>query len=383
MIKSNSYPFKFSKNFLIAIIISILVGPSLTSALFVSDSYSSDLQLDDYIWEILTHDYHQVDANPKDIAFLNASHGWVLSQNSSGYVHGIILHTQDSGDSWELQLYQNLRGFKHISIIDDQNLWVTSHGGLFHTSDGGIVWEYIALGEEYDVFDGIHFISDTHGWTGSNQEMFRTIDGGQTWQQIQSLPNDDQARDIHFVTVSDGWVMGFDGVYHTDDGGTTWDTQLDSGGWALSFVSNTEAWGVADDLLIHTTDGTQWIQQPIPPSSTPGAPYLTDVFFLDNENGWICGKLPKITYTPDGGINWYEQDTELDTRVTGIDFINESHGWAVAWGGYILRTTRGNTFDGNSMNDPRDILVWLLIGVVIIAIPATLILRRRSIRRGN
>ncbi len=59
----------------------------------------------------------------------------------------------------------------------------------------------------------------------------------------------------------------------------------------------------------------------------------------------MVGSIVGVAYTPDGGLNWYEQ--RLPPRWSGlkaVDFINETHGWAVGWDGKIYRTRTGNQY---------------------------------------
>ncbi|TFH03426.1 MAG: hypothetical protein E4H14_16685 [Candidatus Thorarchaeota archaeon] len=56
------------------------------------------------VWEIVNDDYVSADVAPQDIVFVNATHGWVLSQTEDSLFNGIILHTRDGGDTWSSHL---------------------------------------------------------------------------------------------------------------------------------------------------------------------------------------------------------------------------------------------------------------------------------------
>ena len=108
------------------------------------------------IWEILEHDYVVNGASPGDIEFINATHGWITTQNGSSLLDGIILHTQNGGDSWQLQLANKSQYYQEIMIIDERTLWVTGRNGLCHTEDGGLSWNMTYLGDSNDFFYGIY-----------------------------------------------------------------------------------------------------------------------------------------------------------------------------------------------------------------------------------
>ncbi|MHA2114761.1 MAG: WD40/YVTN/BNR-like repeat-containing protein, partial [Candidatus Thorarchaeota archaeon] len=203
------------------------------------------------IWEILDHEFVHTDAFPRDVEFFNATHGWVASQNESSLGDGIILHTYDAGDSWQLQLANESQLYRSIEILDENTLWITCRGGLVYSQDTGSTWNMTYLGGPNDPFYGIHFINQTHGWVGSNPYLYKTTDAGQSWQQVASWTFSDWARDIHFVTASDGWIIGFYGIYHTTDGGDSWEKSFNYGGWSMSFVNENEAWAVSDNMLAH------------------------------------------------------------------------------------------------------------------------------------
>lgn len=65
--------------------------------------------------------------------------------------------------------------------------------------------------------------------------------------------------------------------------------------------------------------------------------FLTDVFFLNADTGWMagCGYSNDVSYglimnTTDGGASWTTQDSS-DTYLNAIQFTDKDHGWAVGW----------------------------------------------------
>ncbi|MBL0106104.1 MAG: hypothetical protein IPP52_02105 [Ignavibacteria bacterium] len=89
-----------------------------------------------------------------------------------------------------------------------------------------------------------------------------------------------------------------------------------------------------------------WIKNPSPTSLI-----LTEVYFLNNNTGWIAGDSGAVFRTTDQGLNWIKQSTYVDNYILSIFFINENTGWAVSWdvfpdsgsffGTIMLRTTNG------------------------------------------
>jgi len=86
------------------------------TALMMQNSGISPLQASTS-WEILSHSFIQKEATFRDVAFLNATHGWVVGQKEVGLGGGIILYTNDSGDSWQLQFHNYSQHFDAIHIM--------------------------------------------------------------------------------------------------------------------------------------------------------------------------------------------------------------------------------------------------------------------------
>ena len=60
---------------------------------------------------------------------------------------------------------------------------------------------------------------------------------------------------------------------------------------------------------------------------------LHDVFFGDDQTGWIIGRPEGgVSSTLDGGRSWRGQLTGASgTYLNSIDFVNGREGWAVGW----------------------------------------------------
>ncbi|MGY5875998.1 MAG: YCF48-related protein [Candidatus Thorarchaeota archaeon] len=362
---------------IVIILIFILFIPSITSSLPIdmSDSHPSQAGV---IWEEMEHDFIREDVMPYDIAFMNITHGWALSQNETSFGDGIILHTNDSGYSWYLQHHNDTQWFTQIEFVG-KVVWVTARQGLLYSVNFGTTWNFLPLGSELDAFRSIHFFNDTLGWAGSNIGVYKTDDGGVTWQQASRWRFGGNPRGIHFINPQDGWILGSEGIYHTSDGGEIWVMRHNRGGWNFFFISDTEAWAVGDSMLTHMVDGATWVEQPLPEDSYNRPPYMSDVQFLNQTHGWIGSLRPQIAHTQNGGIDWYEQSVSRETSIMAVYFINESLGWAIGWDGYIFRTTRANELGAHSWStsSPTDIYTVVAITVTIGSLGLLLLIKKR------
>jgi photosystem II stability/assembly factor-like uncharacterized protein len=339
-------------------------------------------------WQILNHRYMQDETVLRDVVFLNATHGWVVGQNETGLGGGIILRTTDGGDSWELQFYNRSQRFDAIDINDDLTIWVTCKGGLVKSNDSGQSWSSVSVIDGQAGLGCVRFFNRTHGWTSTMGDVYKTVDGGLTWYNVTTWQFNDFLRSMHFISPTRIWAIGVFGIYSTNDGGIIWEAKYPRGGWKISFVSDNEGWAVADDLLLHMTDGEIWVEQALPRktlSPLEEAPYYTDILFKDQNHGWIVGLETPVVFTPDGGMNWYAQEVpeEVDRRMMGVDFVNLTHGWAVGFGGYILRTVNGDGLGTllpleNSVSSFLVIIEISVAAVVICSVVMIFVKRRKS-----
>ena len=333
------------------------------------------LQSDGLTWEMVEHDYPG--AIFRDVAFLDATHGWVIGRLSSTIpTDVVVLYTDDGGDSWQVKMSEEEQYLMQIDIVDEDTIWVTGIGGLLYTTDAGETWQKVDLVIGFVGMSTVEFINATHGWTATGDTLYKTVNGGQTWESVPGWTFDDLPLKMRFLSASNVWAMGIYGIYHSQDGAETWEQVSNRGGWTLSFVSETEAWAVADNRLAHMTDGQTWVELPVPARFPIGGdwfglPYLTDILFVDADNGWIVGTEIQVMYTPNGGADWYEQsvpEEEVAKCLMAVDFVNSTHGWAVGSGGTIIRTTKGNTLGTRLWNGMTDRVFLSVVGVVAIVI---------------
>lgn len=77
-------------------------------------------------------------------------------------------------------------------------------------------------------------------------------------------------------------------------------------------------------------------------------PPLKDIFFINDNTGWIVSdrdfatKLPVILKTTDGGVTWFQQNHDVfDKFLYSVFFIDENRGYVGGSGDLLLSTTDG------------------------------------------
>lgn len=338
----------------------------------------------DPIWEELTNPYTDTEVTFRDVVFINETHGWVTGITTEGIGGGVILHTNDGGNSWHEQHHDATQAFRQISVVSDNTIWVAGRGGLVYTLDGGQEWRNsTTIGSGTSGLPSVIFTNSTHGWTSTNRNLYKTVNGGHTWENVTSWNIDDTARDF-FIRNSEFWIIGFYGIYYSTDFGITWTQLFEKGGWSLCFIDSNGAWAVADDMIAYSIDGLVWNTQPLPRPSPFGAinpPYFSDIFFLDSSNGWVCGLETPVAFTPNGGRDWYDQGIEEGIRIMALAFLNQSYGWAVGSNGIIFRTTHGSVYRTRLWQGLTDYVILYPISLSLIGVLSAAIIIRHYRRK--
>jgi photosystem II stability/assembly factor-like uncharacterized protein len=136
---------------------------------------------------------------------------------------------------------------------------------------------------------------------GQRGHVVVSADGGKTWKQGK-VPVASDLTSVHFVNGKKGWAVGHDGVVlHSADGGATWTLQLDGrkvNDLLLAAVEQRAAAEPASEAVkALLVEAKRYKEQ--------GAdkPFL-DVWFADENNGYVVGAYNLIFRTRDGGKTW-------------------------------------------------------------------------------
>lgn len=195
---------------------------------------------------------------------------------------------------------------------------------------------------ELTTLRAVYFIDGKNGWiVGDAGLILRTSDGGNSWQ-VQTSAVSTALYDLQFVSPEQGWIAGDRGtLLRTDNGGQNWqviDTNTISKLNGLFFIDPERGWVVGDSGTIRRTSnaGTTWQRLNV------AADYrLGNLYFASAELGWAVGADGIILRTEDGGSSWRRQDSGTDAQLYRVQFIGPELGWANGFAGIIVRTVDG------------------------------------------
>jgi len=295
-------------------------------------------------WERIYFDHPNY--NYTKVQFIDPQYGWVLigyqnMSNPSG-----ILHSNDSGKTWELTEYNGLSSrlrLRDLCFVDKNIGFVAGFdypdtktiGFVYKTIDGGSNWNLVFSDTSLSGVSKIVFPTPSIGYffarqqnNGQPQVMGKTTDGGNNWiiEEIADSNPIDLVTDVFFINADTGWVVG---------------TQRIGG---LS-------------VFLKTVDGGKsWVSKRYREESLNR--YIADeirtVFFSNSQVGHIASTRGVIYYTKNGGDDWeFVGQSGSDIPVTGMHFANDSVGWAIG------STNRSMYFFKDSLNGLDRIDYWL------------------------
>ncbi len=152
-----------------------------------------------------------------DVYFTSPDTGFAvgLTNVDHNLSSGVILYTEDGGQTWERRFRSSRIGewaWKisfPTSSVGYVSLQRNSETPIFilKTSDGGLTWEEKLFSSSYYFVQGIGFIDENRGWIGGNSSspVYRTFDGGETWQAETLRPRLNRFR---FLGDTLGYAVG-------------------------------------------------------------------------------------------------------------------------------------------------------------------------------
>jgi photosystem II stability/assembly factor-like uncharacterized protein len=102
-------------------------------------------------------------------------------------------------------------------------------------------------------------------------------------------------------------------------------------------------------------------------TNSPTTRSLRSVQFLDSLTGWAAGDSGVVIHTTSAGQSWTSQDSNIESDIVDVFFLNENLGWALAWNSFnppfgtiILKTTNGGS-DWTAEQYPEDNIFMYVI----------------------
>ncbi len=278
----------------------------------------------------------------KSVTFINSQTGIAVGN------YGAILRSENGGESWNSVSVGYSNDFLCVRHLSGATAFVTgSNGILLRTTTGGVSWERISTSIT-DTISSIFFTSQNSGYVACGRgKVYKTIDGGYTWSE-QFTGIFSRLNSIFFLNNDTGFACGDYGrALKTTNAGSNWNSIANIQGadynsvWFRNSNSGFIAGGVEGSReLRRTTNGGQtWLTMFL--AITAGE--LTQIFFVDDNTGYISGELNTLFNTTNGGVNWgfVNNITQPGFSFNTVHFIKSQVGFLGGENGIIYKTTDG------------------------------------------
>ena len=264
-------------------------------------------------WELKAVDFN-VNIISRKFLFVNLSSGYLIGYN------GAILHTSDSGNTWQSLNSGTTLHLTSIFFLDENTGFISgkgmsgcldsdcNKGSIFlKTTDGGLHWNKI-------FYDSLAYLQSI---------QFRDSENGIAVMECTERPNKN-----HVFLVKTG------------DGGTTWTkTNIEIPQTTPATLINVQdiyyLIGANNKILKSSDFGNNW-QSYSTPISVSNA--LQVMEFINKDIGFISDGVNRYK-TLDGGVTW-EKTNNVPTRINGVHFYNYLEGF----GFEIVSTYEGLDF---------------------------------------
>jgi len=214
---------------------------------------------------------------------------------------------------------------------------------IIKTTDGGVTWKVVHFGlsptdTEFGngVFD-IQFTSATIGYASSfNGRFLKTTDGGETWNAVPTLRTED-LHALYFINSTTGFVAGGKVILKTTDAGTSWTimaTQYELLSLHFFDANNGIATAASGEILRTANGGASWTT-----SARSNFLNLNRLVFTSATTGYAGGS--EILKTTDGGLTWFKQTGFSSDVLTDIFFLNANQGYVTTYAGKVYKTSNG------------------------------------------
>lgn len=163
------------------------------------------------------------------VRFADKKRGWIVgsvSNKDDEVVDSIVLHTIDSGESWQrVTVPAEKKELYGIDFIDETGWIVGDEGLILKTEDDGKTWTKQTVSTKVGLFN-VDFRDKRFGViVGSKGTILRTENGGLTWETITNPATKSLLR-VNFINDKTGWIVGNDGmILRSEDKGRNWTKQ--------------------------------------------------------------------------------------------------------------------------------------------------------------
>jgi photosystem II stability/assembly factor-like uncharacterized protein len=280
------------------------------------------------------------------VFFTDANTGYVVGVDTNTLA-GLALKTNNGGNTWNPLNVSN-NGLLSVHFTSLNTGYIAAYDTIFKTTDAGTTWTKYPIGTGTYFFT-IYFIDSNVGYAAGvdfpndNRTLLKTTNAGVTWTS-QAIPSGYYHPNSFYSTSTEVCYLAGGYVLKTTNGGTTWNilTTASNSDWSgVYFTSSTNGIIVggktSEGSIDRTTDGgTSWS------TVYTNTKFLTSVYFVDENTGYVVGEDGIILRTTTGGATWDSLTSPMTQLLNWVHFPSPNVGYAVGVNGTILRYDNPN-----------------------------------------
>lgn len=247
---------------------------------------------------------------------------WIAGGSS---FYGRIFISGSRGLIEKSQIYTN-SCLNSVDFYDNQNgICVGLNGTILITKNSGQSWENLSL-FSVDLSSVCYLNNSFISFAGRKGEFIKSTDGGNSWQ-ISHPFSQYHETELKFFSEKTGYSLSKNATLsRTSSGGNNWYAISEYEVHDFFFIDSLCGWILTNPLetsysmISNTTDGGQtW-------SSFEFQTYVDDIFFLNNNIGWLSSSN-NLYKSIDGGSTWNLVKDNLGFKINQFLFCTEKRGY--------------------------------------------------------
>jgi photosystem II stability/assembly factor-like uncharacterized protein len=257
---------------------------------------------------------------------------------------GIILVSTDNGASWKQGSVPVSSDLTAVFFADAKQGWAVGHDGvILHTDNGGESWALQLDGRRANdlLVASMQRLADANGSSAQAKKLLAEV------QRYKDQGPDKPFLDVWFADSSNGYAIGaYNLIFHTSDGGKNWEP----------WFERTENPKFFNLYAIRPAGGTLYIageaglvlklDQAAQTFKALELPYKGSFFGVADAQGAVLvfGLRGNVFRTEDGGANWTKIDAGLRGSVVAATTAQEGLLLGDTSGRVVASTDGGRTF---------------------------------------
>ena len=251
---------------------------------------------------------------------------------------GIIIYSDDEGDSWTQSEVPIAVTITAIDFVDDKRGWAVGHDmTIINTVDGGVSWQVQNFDPEFDTpLLDLWFQDENVGFAvGGRGYVMWTTDGGKSWELKEVWTEDELVPDAHLFAIrsapnGDLYMVAEVGtLFRSKDLGETWEV-LESPyrGSFFGMVFPTDeralAFAMLGNAAVSEDQGDSWVSLVMPVNKS-----LLTSYQQDDGTLIIAGMAGAVVVSTDGGKTFEDRSLKQRVDITGLLPLKDGQ-WLIA-----------------------------------------------------